>query len=248
MKVKPEKVHVLYYHSLLIQKTMGKTRILLAEDDENLGSLLKEYLNAKGYETELFSDGNKAYRGFIKEYFDICLLDVMMPEKDGFTLAKEIRQINSDMPILFLTAKSMKEDILEGFSIGADDYITKPFSMEELMYRIEAILRRINQDTARENKIFQVGLYLFDTQNQLLKKGNKKKKLTTKESELLKLLCNNMNKVLERNFTLRTIWIDDNYFNARSMDVYITKLRKYLKDDPAIQIINVHGKGFKLIC
>lgn len=227
---------------------MDKTRILLAEDDENLGSLLKEYLNAKGYETELFSDGNKAYRGFIREYFDLCLLDVMMPEKDGFTLAKEIRQINSDMPILFLTAKSMKEDILEGFSIGADDYITKPFSMEELLYRIEAILRRTKQDTTRENKIFQIGQYLFDTQNQFLKKGNKKKKLTTKESELLKLLCNNMNKVLERNFTLRTIWIDDNYFNARSMDVYITKLRKCLKDDPSIQIINVHGKGFKLIC
>lgn len=227
---------------------MDKTRILLAEDDENLGSLLKEYLNAKGYETELFNDGNKAYRGFIREYFDLCLLDVMMPEKDGFTLAKDIRQINSDMPILFLTAKSMKEDILEGFSIGADDYITKPFSMEELLYRIEAILRRTKQDTMRENKTFQIGQYLFDTQNQFLKKGNKKKKLTTKESELLKLLCNNMNKVLERNFTLRTIWIDDNYFNARSMDVYITKLRKYLKDDPSIQIINVHGKGFKLIC
>ncbi len=227
---------------------MGKTRILLAEDDENLGSLLKEYLNAKGYETELFSDGNKAYKGFIREYFDLCLLDVMMPEKDGFTLAKEIRQINSDIPILFLTAKSMKEDILEGFSIGADDYVTKPFSMEELIYRIEAILRRTNKDTTQENKTFQIGQYLFDTQNQLLKKGNKKKKLTTKESELLKLLCNNMNKVLERNFTLRTIWIDDNYFNARSMDVYITKLRKYLKDDPSIQIINVHGKGFKLIC
>ena len=227
---------------------MDKTRILLAEDDENLGSLLKEYLNAKGYETELFDDGNKAYRGFIREYFDLCLLDAMMPEKDGFTLAKEIRQINSDMPILFLTAKSMKEDILEGFSIGADDYITKPFSMEELLYRIEAILRRTKQDTMWENKTFQIGQYFFDVQNQFLKKGNKKKKLTTKESELLKLLCNNMNKVLERNFTLRTIWIDDNYFNARSMDVYITKLRKYLKDDPSIQIINVHGKGFKLIC
>ncbi|MCK4630062.1 MAG: response regulator transcription factor [Bacteroidales bacterium] len=227
---------------------MDKTRILLAEDDENLGSLLKEYLNAKGYETELFIDGNKAYKGFIREYFDLCLLDVMMPEKDGFTLAKEIRQINSDIPIIFLTAKSMKEDILEGFSIGADDYITKPFSMEELLYRIEAIIRRTKQDIARENKTFQIGQYLFDTQNQFLKKGNKKKKLTTKESELLKLLCNNMNKVLERNFTLRTIWIDDNYFNARSMDVYITKLRKCLKDDPSIQIINVHGKGFKLIC
>ena len=227
---------------------MGKTRILLAEDDENLGSLLKEYLNAKGYETELFSDGNKAYKGFIREYFDLCLLDVMMPEKDGFTLAREIRQKNSDIPILFLTAKSMKEDILEGFSIGADDYITKPFSMEELLYRIEAILRRTKQDIVQENKIFQIGQYLFDTKNQFLKKGNQTKKLTTKESELLKLLCNNMNKVLERNFTLRTIWIDDNYFNARSMDVYITKLRKYLKDDQSIQIINVHGKGFKLIC
>ena len=227
---------------------MDNTRILLAEDDENLGSLLKEYLNAKGYETELFSDGNKAYRGFIKEYFNLCLLDVMMPEKDGFTLAKEIRQINNEIPILFLTAKSMKEDILEGFSIGADDYITKPFSMEELLYRIEAILRRTKQDILQENKPFPIGKYLFDTQTQFLKKGNKKKKLTTKESELLKLLCNNKNKVLERNFTLRTIWIDDNYFNARSMDVYITKLRKYLKDDPSIQIINVHGKGFKLIC
>jgi len=227
---------------------MDNTRILLAEDDENLGSLLKEYLNAKGYETELFSDGNKAYRGFIKEYFNLCLLDVMMPEKDGFTLAKEIRQINNEIPILFLTAKSMKEDILEGFSIGADDYITKPFSMEELLYRIEAILRRTKQDTLQENKTCTIGKYLFDTQTQFLKKGNKKKKLTTKESELLKLLCNNKNKVLERNFTLRTIWIDDNYFNARSMDVYITKLRKYLKDDPSIQIINVHGKGFKLIC
>jgi len=227
---------------------MDKTRILLAEDDENLGTLLKEYLNVKGYETELYNDGNKAYRGFIKEYFDLCLLDVMMPEKDGFTLAKEIRQINSDMPILFLTAKSMKEDILEGFSIGADDYITKPFSMEELLYRIEAILRRTKQEASTENTSWQIGQYLFDAKNQLLKKGNNKKNLTTKESELLKLLCNNKNKVLERNFTLRTIWIDDNYFNARSMDVYITKLRKYLKDDPSIQIINVHGKGFKLIC
>lgn len=227
---------------------MEKIKILLAEDDENLGSLLKEYLDAKGYETELFSNGNKAYRGFIKEYFDICLLDVMMPEKDGFTLAKEIRQINSDIPILFLTAKSMKEDVLEGFSIGADDYMTKPFSMEELLYRIEAILRRTKQETIQENKTCQIGQYLFNTQNQFLQKGNNKKKLTTKESELLKLLYNNKNKVLERNFTLRTIWIDDNYFNARSMDVYITKLRKYLKDDPSIQIINVHGKGFKLIC
>jgi DNA-binding response OmpR family regulator len=202
---------------------MIKTRILLAEDDENLGSLLKEYLTIKGYETELYPDGNKAFKGFIKEHFDICILDIMMPEKDGYTVAREIRLINSDIPIIFLTAKSLKEDILEGFDIGADDYITKPFSMEELLYRIEAILRRT-------------------------KPGQENGSRDEFQFELLKLLCNNKNKVLERNFALRTIWIDDNYFNARSMDVYITRLRKYLKEEPSIEIINVHGKGYKLIC
>lgn len=228
---------------------MIKTRILLAEDDENLGSILKEYLNIKGYETELYPDGNKAFKGFIKEHYDLCILDIMMPEKDGFTVAKEIRLINSDIPIIFLTAKSHKEDVLEGFTIGADDYITKPFSMEELLYRIEAILRRTKpgQDGGSLD-VFQLGNYNFETKKQLLTYGKKVQKLTTKESELLKLLCNNKNKVLERNFALRTIWIDDNYFNARSMDVYITKLRKYLKDEPSIEIINVHGKGYKLIC
>ncbi len=228
---------------------MIKTRILLAEDDENLGSLLKEYLNIKGYETELYPDGNKAFKGFIKEHFDLCILDIMMPGKDGFTVAKEIRLINSDIPIIFLTAKSHKEDVLEGFTIGADDYITKPFSMEELLYRIEAILRRTKpgQDCGSLD-VFQLGNYNFDARKQLLTYGKKVQKLTTKESELLKLLCNNKNKVLERNFALRTIWIDDNYFNARSMDVYITKLRKYLKDEPSIEIINIHGKGYKLIC
>lgn len=228
---------------------MIKTRILLAEDDENLGSLLKEYLNIKGYETELYPDGNKAFKGFIKEHFDLCILDIMMPEKDGFTVAKEIRLINSDIPIIFLTAKSLKEDVLEGFTIGADDYITKPFSMEELLSRIEAILRRTKhgQDGGSRD-VFHLGNYVFETKKQLLIHGTKVRKLTTKESELLKLLCNNKNKVLERNFALRTIWIDDNYFNARSMDVYITKLRKYLKEEPSIEIINVHGKGYKLIC
>jgi len=227
---------------------MIKTRILLAEDDENLGSLLKEYLNIKGYETELYPDGNKAFKGFIKEHYDLCILDIMMPEKDGFTVAKEIRLINSDIPIIFLTAKSHKEDVLEGFTIGADDYITKPFSMEELLYRIEAILRRTKpgQDGGSLD-VFQLGNYNFDAKKQLLTYGKKVQKLTTKESELLKILCNNKNKVLERNFALRTIWIDDNYFNARSMDVFITKLRKYLKDEPSIEIINVHGKGYKLI-
>jgi len=228
---------------------MIKTRILLAEDDENLGSLLKEYLNIKGYETELYPDGNKAFKGFIKEHYDLCILDIMMPVKDGFTVAKEIRLINSDIPIIFLTAKSHKEDVLEGFTIGADDYITKPFSMEELLSRIEAILRRTKRGLDSDSRdVFQLGNYVFETKRQLLTHGTKVQKLTTKESELLKLLCTNKNRVLERNFALRTIWIDDNYFNARSMDVYITKLRKYLKEEPSIEIINVHGKGYKLIC
>jgi len=226
---------------------MEKTRILLAEDDENLGSLLKEYLGMKEYETDLYINGNLAFKGFLQEHHDLCLLDVMMPEKDGFTLAREIRQINSDIPIIFLTAKSLKEDVLEGFTLGADDYITKPFSMEELLFRIEAILRRTHPGTRQGKTSFQLGKYSFDAQTQKLMIGNTSHKLTTKESELLKLLCNNKNQVLERNFALRTIWYDDSYFNARSMDVYITKLRKYLKEDPSVEIINVHGKGFKLI-
>ena len=225
-----------------------KTKILLAEDDENLGSLLREYLQAKSYEAHWLSDGEKAYKSFEKNRYDICILDIMMPNKDGFTLAREIRMIDPEMPIIFLTAKSMKEDVLEGFSVGADDYMTKPFSMEELIYRIEAILRR-TQGIGQQNKQteFEIGQFHFDANKQLLTLDRKSVKLTTKESELLKLLCNNANNVLERNFALKSIWIDDNYFNARSMDVYITKLRKYLKEDPAVEILNIHGKGYKLI-
>jgi two-component system, OmpR family, response regulator len=228
--------------------TKPKIRILLAEDDENLGMLLNEYLKAKDYDTQLFADGDKAYRSFVKEHYDLCILDVMMPIKDGFTLAKEIRQVNVDIPIIFLTAKSLKEDVIEGFKIGGDDYITKPFSMEELLFRIEAILRRSgtgNNQGAVE--VYEIGKYTYDTKKQTLKFEDEATRLTTKEGELLKLLCNNKNKILDRNFALKTIWLDDNYFNARSMDVYITKLRKYLKKDPSIEIINVHGKGFKLI-
>lgn len=227
---------------------MDTTRILLAEDDENLGFLLKDYLQAKGYETVLFTDGDHAYKGFITDHYDLCLLDIMMPVKDGITLAREIRQLNSDIPIVFLTAKSMKEDVLKGFRVGGDDYITKPFSMEELLFRIEAILRRTRAGQTEEQDRFKIGNYLFDGNKQKLTLGNQIQKMTTKESELLRLLCNHKNKILERNFALRTIWMDDNYFNARSMDVYITKLRKYLKDDPAVEIINIHGKGYKLIC
>ena len=169
-----------------------------------------------------------------------------MPKKDGFTLAKEIRQVNPDVPIVFLTAKNLKEDILQGFKLGADDYLTKPFSMEELIMRIEAILRRTS-GTAPVLEVYKLGKFKFDTQKQQLINGEDVIKLTTKESELLKLLCTNANKVLERNIALKTIWVDDNYFNARSMDVYITKLRKHLKDDPSVEIINVHGKGYKLV-
>lgn len=221
--------------------------ILLCEDDENLGMLLREYLQAKGLDTELCQDGDAGFRSFMKGKFDICVLDVMMPKKDGFTLAKEIRQINAEVPIIFLTAKTLKADILNGFKIGGDDYITKPFSMEELVFRIEAILRRVHGNKNTEQTNFQIGKFFFDTQKQTLKIDDTTTKLTTKECDLLKLLCEHANEILQRDFALKTIWVDDNYFNARSMDVYITKLRKHLRADPDVEIINIHGKGYKLI-
>ncbi len=226
----------------------NNVKILLAEDDENLGSLLREYLIAKNFKTNLFVNGELALAGFKKDKYDICILDVMMPKMDGFTLAREIKKINVNVPFIFLTAKSLKDDVIEGFSLGADDYMTKPFSMEELLFRIKAILRRSNHNNNSEsNEKYVIGEYEFDSQKQILKHADKELKLTTKESDLLKLLCNNMNNVLERNFALKTIWQEDSYFNARSMDVYITKLRKYLKEDSSIQILNIHGKGYKLI-
>ena len=222
-------------------------KILLCEDDENLGMLLREYLQAKGYAADLCPDGDAGYKAFMKTKYDICVLDGMMPKKDGFTLAQEIRQANTEVPIIFLTAKTMKEDILEGFKIGADDYITKPFSMEELVFRIEAILRRVRGKKNKESSVYHIGRFTFDTQKQLLVIGDKQTKLTTKENELLALLCAHANEILQRDYALKTIWIDDNYFNARSMDVYITKLRKHLKEDDQIEIINIHGRGYKLI-
>lgn len=224
-----------------------KMRIILSEDDENLGSLLREYLIAKGYDTDLYPDGEAAFKGFQKNQYDLCIFDVMMPKKDGFTLAKDIRIINNEIPIIFLTAKNMKEDVIEGFRLGADDYMTKPFSMEELIFRIEAILRRTMGEADNTQVVFKLGRFTFDARKQTLADVNESTKLTTKESELLRLLCVNANKVLERNYALKTIWVDDNYFNARSMDVYITKLRKHLKDEEGIEIINIHGKGYKLI-
>jgi DNA-binding response OmpR family regulator len=224
-----------------------KMRVILSEDDENLGSLLREYLIAKGYDTDLYPDGEAAFKGFQKNQYDLCIFDVMMPKKDGFTLAKDVRMINSEIPIIFLTAKNMKEDVIEGFRIGADDYMTKPFSMEELIFRIEAILRRTLGEADNAQVIFKLGRFTFDARKQILSDDTDSTKLTTKESELLRLLCVHANKVLERNYALKTIWVDDNYFNARSMDVYITKLRKHLKDEAGIEIINIHGKGYKLI-
>lgn len=226
---------------------MNKTRILLCEDDENLGMLLREYLQAKGYNVTLAPDGEAGFQHFSSEKFDLCILDVMMPKKDGFTLAQDIRKVNAVIPIIFLTAKTLKDDVLEGFRIGADDYIPKPFSMEEMLLRIEAIMRRISGKRNKNGNEFQLGNMIFDNQKQTLSSAEETIKLTTKECELLTLLVQNANSILERNYALKTIWVEDNYFNARSMDVYITKLRKHLKNDPNVEIINIHGKGYKLI-
>jgi DNA-binding response OmpR family regulator len=228
---------------------MNSIRILLAEDDSNLGILLKNYLTAKNYNTSLYVNGIQALDAFRNKSFDLCILDIMMPEMDGLSLAREIRLASPEIPLIFLTAKNQQEDILEGFRSGADDYITKPFSMEELILRIEAILRRTTGVTvAKREDSYAIGHYIFEPLKQILNHKDQKIRLTTKESELLELLCRNENLILERNFALKTIWTDDNYFNARSMDVYISRLRKYLSKDPSVRIVNVHGKGYKLIC
>lgn len=224
-----------------------KLNILLAEDDDNLGLLLHTFLKTKGYQVELARNGKIAFEKFNSSTFDFCIFDVMMPEMDGFTLAKEIREIDKKVPILFLTAKAMKEDKLEGFSIGGDDYMTKPFTMEELLARIEAILRRSDLHLEDEETTLMIGKIKYDPISRLLYNGEEPVKLTTKENQLLKLLCKNQNQILDRQAALRAIWGDDNYFNGRSMDVYIAKLRKLLKDDDRIEIMNVHGKGFQML-
>ena len=227
----------------------NQIRVLLAEDDRNLGNILKNYLEAKGYATTLCINGEEAIETFQRKEFDFCILDIMMPIKDGFTVAREIKAVNAKIPVLFLTAKSMQDDKLTGFEVGADDYITKPFSMEELLLRMHAILRRTEDPgkNAESENIFTIGQYIFDFNRQLLAISGKEMKLTSKEAGLLRLLCTNANQVLERSVALNKIWQDDSYFNARSMDVYIVKLRKYLKEDPAVELINVHGVGFKLV-
>ena len=224
-------------------------KVLLAEDDKNLGQILKGYLEAKGYPTTLCVNGKEAFEQFNRKKFDFCIIDVMMPVKDGFTLTEEIRRLDKRIPVLFLTAKSLPEDKLRGFELGADDYLTKPFSMEELQMRMKAILRRVGEggDSSHDMTEYRIGKLTFDYQRQILHSPSGDIKLTSKEAELLKLLCISANTVLDRSVALNRIWQDDSYFNARSMDVYITKLRKYLKDDPSVELLNVHGVGFKLI-
>ena len=222
-------------------------KVLLVEDDSNLGSITSDYLKAKGFNCTWEINGELGYREFVKNQYDIVILDVMMPIKDGFSTAKDIRGIDKKVPIIFLTAKSMKEDTLKGFEIGADDYITKPFNMEELTARISAILKRVSSETESHFDDIKIGKLTFNPKMQILSKDDFSVSLTTKESDLLILLYKNKNDILERDHALKAIWGDDNYFNGRSMDVYIAKLRKYLKHDEQIQIINVHGRGFKLL-
>jgi DNA-binding response OmpR family regulator len=226
-----------------------KTKILLVEDDPNLGLLLKESLQLKGdYLVSLCTDGEQGLTEFLNNTFDICIFDVMMPKKDGFTLLKDIRKVNKEVPVIFATAKGMVQDKMEGFSIGADDYITKPFSIDELIMRIKAILKRTKPIVVvEEPSLFQLGKYTYNYSLQLLSHDGLQHKLSTKEAELLKLLCLHANEVLERDEALLKIWKDDNYFNGRSMDVFLSKLRKLLKDDPRIEIMTLHGKGYKLI-
>jgi len=226
-------------------------KILLVEDDPNLGMLLQDYLQLKGkFDVVLCKDGEEGLRAFSKDNFDLCIFDVMMPKKDGFTLGKDVRKINPDVPIIFATAKSMMEDKVEAFSLGGDDYITKPFRIEELLLRINALLKRISSQEKAAEELptrFDIGKYHFDYTAQVISHNGVQQKVSTKEAELLRLLCLKKNDVLTREEALLSIWHDDNYFNGRSMDVFLSKLRKFLKDDERVEIVNVHGKGYKLL-
>ena len=225
------------------------TKILLVEDDPNLGEVLCSYLEMNEYDVTLATDGEMGYEKYKKGEYDLCLLDVMMPKKDGFSLAKDIREQDENIPIIFLTAKAMKDDIIEGFKRGADDYITKPFNTPELVYRIQAILKRskAKSQPKEEAKEFQIGSFHFNYPLRILTNGDKKDKLSPKEAQLLKMFCMYMNDILPRSEALKKIWGEDNYFTARSMDVFVTKLRRYLKADSNIKIVNIHGNGFQLV-
>jgi DNA-binding response OmpR family regulator len=220
--------------------------IFLVEDDLSFGAVLKSYLEINDYSVTWVDDGKHALDRFRAGNFQICILDVMLPNVDGFTIGKQIRSIDKDIPMVFLTAKSLKEDILKGYNIGADDYITKPFDTEVLLCKISAIIKRQLTDPVKEEDIYHIGIYQFDSKLRQIQNGESKQKLSPKESDLLKLLCQNKNELLPRETALRKIWGDDGYFTARSMDVFVSKLRKYLSDDPNIEIKNIHGSGFIL--
>jgi DNA-binding response OmpR family regulator len=223
-----------------------KPNIFLVEDDLSFGAVLKSYLEINDFEVDWIDDGKFALAQFNKKTFDICILDVMLPHVDGFTIGAEIKKVNPNIPVLFLTAKNMREDVLQGYRIGADDYITKPFDTEVLIYKIKAILKRGNGTSEKEPDFYQIGSYVFDYKLRNIERENTKQKLSPKEAELLKMLCENLNKLLPREAALKKIWGDDGYFTARSMDVYLTKLRKLFPDDPTIEIKNIHGSGFML--
>ncbi len=224
-----------------------KAKILLAEDDTNLGFVISDQLKSEGFSVTLALDGAEAFQKFNQDKFHICIFDVMMPKKDGFSLAKDIRNIDKDIPILFLTAKSMTEDKIEGFEVGGDDYLTKPFDFQELLMRIKALLKRVNIsiDEAEEKKI-SLGSYLFDSENYKLTHANFEKSLTKKEAQILVILCKFRNQVVSREIVMNAVWGQEDYFIGRSLDVFITKLRKYFSEDEKIQISNIHGIGFKL--
>jgi len=230
---------------------MGQ-KILLVEDDQNFGDVLKSYLEMNDFDITLATDGEMGFQKFLEGDFDVCIFDVMMPKKDGFTLAKEVREKDRDVPIIFLTAKTLKEDVLQGFKIGADDYITKPFNSEELLLRLQAILRRsqASPDPKEDEAEFVVGKYTFNYPLRILSYNGDEpghETLSPKEAHLLRMFCIKMNEVLPRSEALVKIWGEDNYFTARSMDVFVTKLRKYLAKDKSIEIVNIHGNGFRLI-
>lgn len=228
-------------------------KILLVEDDRNFGDVLRSYLEMHEYDVTLATDGEAGWEVYKKGNFDLCILDVMMPKKDGFTLGREIKEDDKNKPLIFLTAKALKEDVIDGFKIGADDYITKPFNSEELLYRVQAVLKRSAAPAKpeEEQKEFEVGKYHFNFPLRILTfdpQGAKEKdKLSPKEAQLLRLFCIYKNDVLPRSVALTEIWEEDNYFTARSMDVFVTKLRKYLKRDENLEIVNIHGNGFRLI-
>jgi DNA-binding response OmpR family regulator len=224
-----------------------KAKILLAEDDTNLGFVISDQLKSEGYSVTLTLDGSEAFKKFNQDKFHLCIFDVMMPKKDGFSVAKDIRNINKEIPILFLTAKSMTVDKIEGFIVGGDDYLTKPFDFQELLLRIKSLLKRINIIAEEKNeKIIELGTYIFDSENYKLTHPNFEKSLTKKEAQILAILCKFKNQVVSREIVMNAVWGQEDYFIGRSLDVFITKLRKYFSEDEKIQISNIHGIGFKL--